>query len=85
MASKKDHDLLDTKAAVMAAIRWELGRFARRMQESAYRIVEEKVADAIKEGRTINALEISEVAVNQAKQDFVGGSAAPRKRLSPKR
>ncbi len=86
MASK-DHDKLDAKAAVMNGIRWELGRYARRMQEVAFRVVDEQVAKAIEDGRAINAQEISEIAVNAAKAQFAQGArgvlpASTRRRIS---
>ncbi len=74
--SKKDHDLLDTLKAAGLAIKWELGRFERRMMETAKRVVEEEVAKAIEDGRSVNALEISEVAVRAAKAQFVSGAGA---------
>jgi hypothetical protein len=72
----KDHDKLDTLDATRKAIAWELARYARRMKEVAEKVVDAEVSKAIEEGKAINALEISEIAVNAAKAQFAQGVRA---------
>ncbi len=90
MPTKKDHELLDTLKAAGMAIKWELGRYERRMMEVAKKAVENQVAKAIENGEAINALEISEAAVVEAKRAVIAGikavtAPAPRRARIAKR
>jgi hypothetical protein len=70
MPTKKDHDLLDARYAALAAIKQELARYNRRMNEVAMKVVDERFALAYQNGESINAEEIGTAAAAVAKADY---------------